>query len=533
MKPDREHLRAIARKGGLAKAAKMRAARGELAPYDRPFLTLLEATGHNGPSWGTWATFWRVADGLPLSEAELDVFRAHTGRHTPPTGPAVEVWVIAGRRSGKSENMTLRATWRAISFDRSRLARGEVGTLPLVASDKEQARNTLGYLKGLVTHPDVAPYVARVMRDQVEFRTGAVVRVVTASFKATRGFTYCDAILEECAFYTSESSANPDEAIVRAIRPALLTVPGARLYAISSPYARAGILWTAFSEHFGHDGDPVLIWNSDTVSLNPTVDRAAIAREFETDPTSAASEYGSEGRVAFRTDVERFLSSEAIEGVVNHARPLELPPQAGVRYLAWVDPSGGSQDSMVLGIAHREGDRAVLDVLRERKPRFDPRDVCREFAELLKAYRIYAASGDHYAAAWVVAGFQEHGIEFRASSLTKSDVYREILAPINSGRVELPDHKPLKNQLGNLERIVTRSGRDSIGAMSGTHDDLSDAAMGACLLAVKGGQNVLVRPIGFWAPSKWTGYRPELESGGGTPRHLTSVYDYRPPKWPR
>ena len=49
-----------------------------------------------------------------------------------------------------------------------------------------------------------------------------------------------DAILEECAFYPNEDSANADEEILAAIKPALLTVPGARPYGVSSPYARRG-----------------------------------------------------------------------------------------------------------------------------------------------------------------------------------------------------------------------------------------------------------------------------------------------------
>ena len=50
----------------------------------------------------------------------------------------------------------------------------------------------------------------------------------------------------------------------------------------------------------------------------------------------------------------------------------ERPPQAGVRYNAFVDPSGGSSDSFTLAIGHRLGDMTVLDCLRECVPRFRP-----------------------------------------------------------------------------------------------------------------------------------------------------------------
>jgi len=54
------------------------------------------------------------------------------------------------------------------------------------------------------------------------------------------------------------------------------------------------------------------------------------------------------------------------------ARPARAPPVAGVGYVAFVDPSGGSSDSFTLGIAHaeeRDGRLvAVLDAIRERLP---------------------------------------------------------------------------------------------------------------------------------------------------------------------
>jgi hypothetical protein len=44
----------------------------------------------------------------------------------------------------------------------------------------------------------------------------------------------------------------------------------------------------------------------------------------------------------------------------------ELPPLRGVRYFGFVDPSGGSSDSMTAAVAHREADRVIIDLVRER-----------------------------------------------------------------------------------------------------------------------------------------------------------------------
>src|SRR5947209_170734 len=111
----RRRRKRIASLGGKARAAKRRAAKKPVPPYAGTFLDFLDAVGRSGSTRATWRTFWRVADGLPLDEAELKAFRLHTGRTTPPTKPAREVWCLAGRRSGKSENIVTRATWRAIA----------------------------------------------------------------------------------------------------------------------------------------------------------------------------------------------------------------------------------------------------------------------------------------------------------------------------------------------------------------------------------------------------------------------------------
>ena len=480
----REHLRTIARKGGVARAAKQAAAKAPLGPYTGTFLDFLDAIGRGGESRAVWRVFWKAADGLPMTDEELEVFRLHTHRTHAPTTPASECWIVAGRRAGKSENTTARATWRAISFDRSRLQPGEMATIPLVAADRAQARNSLRYLQGLARTPVVAPYVSRILKESVEFRTGVVVQVMTSSYRAVRGFTMADAILEEVAFFPADDSANPDEEVLAAIRPAMLTVPGARIYGISSPHARRGVLWTAYEQHFGRDDSDVLVFVSDTASLNPTVDRRKIAREFENDPSRAAAEYGSEGLVAFRSDVESFLSPEAIAAVTATGRR-ELPPRSDVSYVGFTDPSGGSQDSFTLAISHSEGDRAVLDVVREVRPPFSPDAIVQEFAALLQTYRISTVHGDHYAGEWPRERFAAHGVQYQPEERSKSELYGLLLPVVNAGRVELLDLPRVRAQLLGLERRVARGGRDSIDHAPGGHDDLANAVAGALVRASK------------------------------------------------
>ena len=72
----------------------------------------------------------------------------------------------------------------------------------------------------------------------------------------------------------------------------------------------------------------------------------------------------------------------------------------GYHYVAFCDPSGGSSDSMTLAITHREGDKVVVDAVRERRPPFSPDDVVIEFAATLKSYGVGTVQGDRYGGEW-------------------------------------------------------------------------------------------------------------------------------------
>jgi hypothetical protein len=378
--------------------------------------------------------------------------------------------------------------FRAITFDSSKVAAGEDVIIPLLASDRRQAKIGLKYIReGFNVLPIVAPYVNRGgLKELIEYKTGANVEVVTASKKAPRGYSCPTCNCDEIAFWQNEEDgANPDHEVITAVRGSLGRVKDSVLLVLSNPAAPKGELYDAVESYFGKDDPDVLVWNADTLSMNPTYDQRTIARAFKKDPVSASSEFGTGGYVTFRQGKAALFDADPLNAcVVIDQR--ELPPVAGTRYYAFIDAAQGSRsgDSITLGIAHRDGRRAILDLLREVEPPFSPGQVIvQEFAPVLKEYGCKEVSGDRHAVGFVTEFFDNCGIKFVPSAHSKSDLYAELLPLVNTNLVALLDHPTLKNQLLALERRSVRGGRDSIDHPRGGHDDVANVAAGALVLA--------------------------------------------------
>jgi hypothetical protein len=456
-------------------------------------------------SWGTWLVLLKAIFALPMASAEVAVFTRFTGRSTPPTRAAREAWLVVGRRGGKSRIAALIAVFLAcFKSYRHILAPGERGVVMVLAADREQARVVLGYIEALLEQvPMLAALIAQRTKEEITLTNRITIRVHTASFRSVRGFTVVAAILDEVAFWRSEDSANPDIEILAALRPAMATVPGALLLGISSPYARRGVLWEAFKTHYGQDADPVLVWKAPTRAMNPTISEAFVAAELEKDEAAARAEYLAE----FRTDIESFLSREIVEACIEagvHARP----PRDGLRYTAFVDPSGGVGDSFALAIAHAEGDDVVLDLVHERRAPLSPEAAVQEFVGLLAPYHVRVVIGDRYSEELIRERFRAHGVPYEVSRWTKSDLYVELLPLLTSRRARLLDQPRLMAQLLALERRTGSSGRDAITHARGGHDDLSNASAGALVSVARRGQP------GF---EGWKPYAPEPGRAPGRP----------------
>lgn len=442
-----------------------------------------------GETWDAWRVFIAALFAIPLHEEQFSVFRQATDRARQPDKVSHEAALICGRRGGKSRVLALIAVYLACFIDHQPwLAAGEMATVAVISADRKQARTIMRYVMGFLEQTHVlAPLIKGDTSESVTLTNRVIIEVHTASFRVTRGYTMIAVLADEIAFWPSEESASPDVEILRAVRPAMASIPHSMLLLASSPYAKKGVLWQSYRDHFGRDDDPVLIWKASTEEMNPQIDPEFIASEREKDPESASAEYDGN----FRDDVAVFVSREVIDAVVP-PKMLERPPVPGVVYSAFVDPSGGSADSMTLAIAHQERTRPVLDYIAEVRPPFSPEAVVMQFAATLRSYRVHRVTGDRYAGEWPRERFQVHGIGYDLSEMTKSQIYQALLPLLNSSKCQLLDHGRLIMQLAMLERRTARGGKDSIDHPPGSHDDIANSVAGVLtMLEAKG------RPVTF------------------------------------
>jgi hypothetical protein len=442
-------------------------------------------------TWRAWRVFLKALFGIPITdESERELFRSCTGLEEPKNSPSREAYVIAGRRSGKSFMSSLIAVYLAAFKDWSPyLSPGEKGWIFIIANDKEQAKIIKKYISGILNSNELfRRLIEKELQTEIELKNGVVIAVKTCNFRTVRGYTVLAAICEEIAFWRDENSANPAEEVLAALRPSLATVPESMLIGISTPYSRSGLLWEQYRKYYGNsEAHSPLIWKAATRVMNPTIDIGIIERDLQDDHARARAEWDAE----WREDIEGFLSLEVIEAAVVPGR-FELPKLQDVTYSAFIDPSGGRQDSFTLAICHKEdGGKIVLDCVREARPPFKPQDVAFDFSKDLQSYEVSCIESDRYSGEWVVSEFGKHGIMVENSELSSSEIYLGLLPLLMNGSVELLENRRLLEQLGALERKTRAGGRDLIshGPYSGAHDDLAVAVAGAVVRANRYAEN--------------------------------------------
>jgi hypothetical protein len=432
-------------------------------------------------TWFAWRCFLSSVFNLPFESGGLEVFRKCTGRITAPLKAFKEVFLVCGRRSGKSYLCGAIAVFLAAFKDYSAfLSPGESACVAIVAGDRGQAAIILKYVKGFfASSPVLRSMLVGDLKEKIELSNGISIEILTSDYRAVRGKTLIAVLWDEVAFNSGDSN---DQETLNALRPGMASIPDSVLIGLSSPYSKRGVLYNEYQQHYAKDDSTeTLVWQADSLTMNPSLNPKSIEAAYQRDPISARSEFGA----AFRDSSDGFLSQEVLDACIVRGRT-SLRRLANTSYTSFVDMSGGKSDSATLGICHLENDRAILDLLVERGAPHSPEQVALAFAGIIKSFGLNSTTGDRYAAEWVSDAFRKNGVSYEASERSRSQIYLQFLPACLSGQVELLDNPKMIQQFLGLER---RPGRnvDIIDHSPGQgHDDCANAAAGCLTLALEG-----------------------------------------------
>ena len=431
-------------------------------------------------SWQGWIVFLKAVYGLALDASERAIFRRHTGRLTyqPPRGGWREVVAVVGRQSGKSRIASVIASFEAVRATAER--DGTETHALLVAQDQRAALHVLfRYAQRTFEEvPALKRDVATSLTSSLTLKNGVVVTAYPCRPAAVRGLRARIAVLDELAFYRSTENTPIDREMLRAVRPCLATT-GGKLIVLSSPYGPFGALWDLHRRHYARSDASTLIWQATAPEMNPTLPADYLRQMAEDDPEAYRSEILGE----FRAGAATLLDPAAVAACVAEG-VRERPRETRAQYVSFVDVASGSgQDAFAAAIAHHDGERAVLDVVRAWQPPFNPTGVIAEVADLLRRYDVRETEGDGYAAGFVTEGFRAAGVTYAPATRNRSELFLELLLVINARQVVLLDVPDLMRELRGLERRRGLSGRDRVDHMPGAHDDRAVAAAGALVAA--------------------------------------------------
>jgi len=455
-------------------------------------------------TWAAWLVFLRALYGLPMDADDLKRFEQHTGRTTPRPGGYAEAVAIVGRQAGKSQITSALAAYEGamrpvLDPELGAVARGR--HVLLIAQDFRGAQRVLlNYAREAVAGvPLLANTITRETSDTLELSSGLALSIYPCRPAAARGIRAQLVVVDELAHFISSDGRRTDREMLRAVRPCLATT-GGKLLILSSPYGQSGALWDLHRQHYGRDESSTLVWQASAPEMNPTLPADYLMRMEQDDPDA----YRSEVLGQFRAGVASLFDADALDACVVRGRR-ELEPVSGVRYSAFVDPSGGRKDAFTLAVGHRDGQRIVVDALRAWKPPFNPTSVVAEAATLLKAYRIARVTGDRYGGEWPREQFRAQGIGYVTCDKPKSDLYLELLPVFNAGTIDLPDLPELLRELRGLERRRGSSGRDRVDHAPGAHDDVANAVAGLASLlpARQRDSGISIGPIEAAPPTPW------------------------------
>lgn len=389
-----------------------------------------------------------------------------------PAARAVAVFVCGGRGGKSYVLVALRLVWGMYTRDLSTLAPGQRAVALIIAMNEALRQEVTNYALGAIrshaelrttlrlprgTREDETPSAFRIERpdgQSVTFEGG----VASRGGYGGRGRSLTDVALDEAAFFRDASYQVNDEEIFKAAAPRVL--PGGQAIIASTPWAEAGLLYNLYSTNWGKPVDAIVA-HAPTLSMRPAASEQ-VERERRRDPDNAEREFDAR---FMRGGTTLFFPTTLIEQCIDESLELPILPQPGQRVSAGGD-FGFRADSSSLAITHRQGRMLTLAALVELRPTNEaalkPSETVRMFASTLVEHGCsYLMADGHYREA-IVEYLAESGLAFADAPTTPADAYVRARTLMREGRVRIPRHGRLLQQLKEVQGRPTPGGGLSI-----------------------------------------------------------------------
>jgi hypothetical protein len=443
-----------------------------------------------------WITAYKAFDGEQLTDSELEIWRALTGKDEYSQRDYPELTAIKGRRSQGTKTCCKYLAYKIHTENYRRYAaKGDRLRVPIIAQSKDVAREIVSYLTDFYTNTDLASEVEAdgLLKGSIDLKNGFIVSVQTCSFRAPRGITAPLALCDEVGIWRAEG-ADIDREVVRSLTPAMIQFPNRKLILLGSPWTKVGTLFDRW-EHRFEDGDR-LVLHCPTPRMNAMIPAEELAREEQNDPQNYRREFLAE----WLDDVDQFLPDSDITAAVRSGiREQAYVEALKSHYMATIDASGLSgKDRFTFAIGHRSvrGKDQVgvsLDLLRGWSRR-GVAEVVDEIAATLKLYGLSTVSADQFGFSFLkelLALRKIEVIQLAWSARSKPEIFLDLKLALAQGNLKLLDHQESLRELRLLECRRTSGGHSAISAPRGQHDDY------ACAIAMLNHQCKKSQDSGF------------------------------------
>lgn len=445
----------------------------------------------------------RVRDGIPLRELaeHPDVLAAFGGAEAISALPSeqgikpAEFYNVASARTAKTSLAVASAIVDSQTVDVSGLGPGEVPRIAIVSLKLDVADVPFRRLVGVVEASDVLrPLVVDATADTLTIRhpTGRLIEVTTvAGGRAAGGLAarwLAGSIFDEAP----KMSGREDGAVTNlsdclsVARERML--PGAQIQGIGSPWAPSGEIYDLVQTYFGKPTADIVIMRTTGPAGNPsywTPERLERLRLKD----ETAWRINALGE--FIAPESGLLSPIAVHRNTRET-PLELPREAGARYVAAVDPSEGGEvgNGFCLVVVKFEpgvmiGQKAKYRVAFAEDFRGLGLEALWEaIADRCARYGISHAWTDQYSAAASTALAKRYGLTLRvdkASATSKLEDFTNFATLVHTDAIELSPDRAVRRDLLAVKRRATQIGMTIVlpKTNDGRHADFAPALVAA------------------------------------------------------